>query len=278
MEHINTIDIKTLIAESVIDLFDTMLSMKVEPSETDSETRIDGAQMIGTLSMAGDVVGSIVLQLSDAFARLMTAATMGIDTEEVESDEEIKDVIREVCNIIGGSFKSTLNDLGLSNEISIPSIITGSDFAIETLDMERYEFLAFRYQEHVFFVEICIKAAADIEPEKPGQLTAIDFHEFKDLDLITASGNLLIEFFKTMLDLDVKFSEKVSKPDFENLQIMGLINFTGSVKGSLNIQTNYDFARIMTTKMLGIKLEEIGSDKDVKNVVGKIEISVRKTG
>jgi CheY-specific phosphatase CheX len=238
MEKITAFDMKTSLAESVINLFDTMLSMKVELYETDSETGLDGFRMTGSLSLAGDVMGTMAIQVSDVFARLMTAAMMGIESEEIESEEEVKDVIREVCNIVGGSLKSALDDLGLSSEISIPSITTGKDFVIETLNMERYEFFTFRYQDHKFFVEVCIKAAANIDSEAQRQLTGIDIHKFKRLDIISTSGDSVIEFFKTMLDLDLELSEKVSKSDSDDLQIMGLINFAGSVTGSLNIQTS----------------------------------------
>ena len=269
MEKITSFDIKTSVSESVIDLFDTMLSMKVELHETGSETGLDGFRMIGSLSLAGDVMGTLAIQVSDAFSHLMAASMLGIEIEEIESEEEVKDVIREVCNIVGGSLKSALNDLGLSSEISIPSITTGNDFVIETLNMERYEFFTFRYQDHKFFVEVCIKAAANIDSEAQRQLTGIDIHKFKKLDIISTSGDSVIEFFKTMLDLDLELSEKVSKPDSDDLQIMGLINFAGSVTGSLNIQADYDFARIMTGKMLGIKLEEIESEEEVKDVIAE---------
>lgn len=269
MEKITAFDMKTSVAESVINLFDTMFSMKVELYVTDSETGLDGFRMTGSLSLAGDVMGTMAIQVSDVFARLMTAAMMGIELEEIESEEEVKDVIREACNIVGGSLKSALSDLGLSSEISIPSITTGNDFVIETLNMERYEFFTFHYQDHKFFVEVCIKAAANIDSEAQRQLTGIDIHKFKRLDIISTSGDSVIEFFKTMLDLDLELSEKASKSDSDDLQIMGLINFAGSVTGSLNIQTSYDLARIMTVKMLGIKLEEIESEEDVKDLVGE---------
>jgi flagellar motor switch protein FliN len=157
MEKITAFDMKTSVAESVINLFDTMFSMKVELYETDSETGLDGFRMTGSLSLAGDVMGTMAIQVSDVFARLMTAAMMGIELEEIESEEEVKDVIREACNIVGGSLKSALSDLGLSSEISIPSITTGNDFAIEILNMDRYERFIFRCMEYDIFLEVCVK-------------------------------------------------------------------------------------------------------------------------
>ena len=271
MEKITSFDIKTSVSESVIDLFDTMLSMKVELHETDSETGLDGFRMIGSLSLAGDVMGTMAIQLSDAFSRLMTAGMLGIEIEEIESEEEVKDVIREVCNIVGGSLKSAFNDIGLASDISTPAITLGNDFVIETLNMERYELFAFQYQEHKFFVEVCLKAADNIDSEAQRKLAGVDINKFKRLDIISTTGDSVIEFFKLMIDLDLELSEKVSisESDSDKTRIMGLINFAGSVTGSLNIQANYDFARIMTAKMLGIKLEEIESKEEVKDVIAE---------
>ena len=269
MEKIITFDMKTSVTESVIDLFNTMLSMEVELYETDSETGLDGFRMIGSLSLAGDVMGTMAIQVSDVFARMITAAMVGIELEEIESEEEIKDAIREVCNIVGGSLKSAFDDLGLSSEISTPSITTGNDFVIETLNMERYEFFAFRFQDQKFFVEVCIKAADAVDSETQRQLTGVDIYKFKRLDIISTAGDSVIEFFKIMLDLDLGLSEKALKPSSDDHRIMGLINFVGSVTGSLNIQVTYDFARIMTARMLGIKLEEIENEEAVKDVISE---------
>jgi len=269
MEKITAFDIKTSVSESVIDLFDTMLSMKVELYETDSETGLDGFRMIGSLSLTGDVVGTLAIQVSDVFARLMTAGMLGIEVEEIESEEEVKDVIREICNIVGGSLKSAFNDIGLVNDISTPAITLGNDFVIETLNMERYELFAFQYQDHKFFVEVCLKAADNIDSEAQRKLAGVDIHKFKRLDIISTTGDSVIEFFKLMLELDLELSEKVSISDSDKTRIMGLINFAGSVTGSLNIQAGYDFARIMTAKMLGIKLKEIESEEEVKDVIAE---------
>ncbi|MCP4693103.1 MAG: hypothetical protein GY859_33985, partial [Desulfobacterales bacterium] len=88
---------RTSVIESVAELFDTMLSMTVkvvedrewELSETDS-------QISGALSFAGEIHGGINIQITQDFSREMTAAMLGMDVEEIESDEEVKDVLLEV--------------------------------------------------------------------------------------------------------------------------------------------------------------------------------------
>ena len=137
MTDTGAFDIKESIANSVADLFNTMLEMEAIPLSENEVASIEGRCIIGTLSFAGEVIGSINIQMNDVASRIVTAAMLGMELDEIEGDEEIKDVIREACNIVGGNLKSGLEDVGLSCVISTPSITTGDDFEIETLNMDR---------------------------------------------------------------------------------------------------------------------------------------------
>lgn len=112
MAESGTFDIKDSIATSVADLFDTMLDMEATPFEEQDVLPLDGRCIIGTLSFAGEVIGNIDIQLSDEASRMVTAAMLGMEPEDIEDDEEIKDVVREVCNIVGGNLKSGFEDVG----------------------------------------------------------------------------------------------------------------------------------------------------------------------
>jgi flagellar motor switch protein FliN len=151
------LDIIASTGDSVIELFDTMLSMEVELSDEAAEPAMDAPQTMGSVNFAGDVMGSLIIQVSDTFARLISSAMLGTDLEEIQDNSEIKDVIGEVANIIAGNLKSGFCDSGLTCEISPPSITSGKDFTTETLNMDRYEKFAFHYQDNDIFVEVCVK-------------------------------------------------------------------------------------------------------------------------
>ncbi|HEN21154.1 MAG TPA: chemotaxis protein CheX, partial [Desulfobacteraceae bacterium] len=72
---------------------------------------------------------------------------------------EIHDVIGEVSNIVGGSLKSRFCDSGLPCELSIPSITSGSDFHIESMNWARCERYIFGNKDHAGIVEVFIKKA-----------------------------------------------------------------------------------------------------------------------
>ena len=58
MDEISTLDLETFVASSVNEVFDTMLSMEVERSDADSQTAIEGNRIVGSVSFAGEAMGS----------------------------------------------------------------------------------------------------------------------------------------------------------------------------------------------------------------------------
>ena len=54
---------------------------------------------------------------------------MGIPAEEL-GDAETVDVVAELTNMVGGSFKSRLSDAGFSCKLSVPSVLRGQEFQI----------------------------------------------------------------------------------------------------------------------------------------------------
>jgi chemotaxis protein CheX len=156
MEQLDEIDLETFISHTIRDVYETMLSMTIEPLNG-SAAAIDGDRIVGSVGFAGVVMGNVSLLVSRDFARRMTAEMLGMDLEEVAGDEEIHDVIGELSNMIGGDLKSRFCDAGLPCDLSIPSITSGSDFRVEPTDWHRHERFAFQYDEQQIRVEVFVK-------------------------------------------------------------------------------------------------------------------------
>ncbi len=158
MTEINSLDLKEFISNAVLDVFDTMLSMEVQPVSSNQSENNNGTHIVGSVSFAGAVMGNVNMHVDLEFASQMTAAMLGMEVDEIEGEEEVHDVIGEVCNMIGGDLKSRLCDANLHCELSIPSITTGKDFKIESRGWDRNECYAFRNHQHTAAVEVYIKA------------------------------------------------------------------------------------------------------------------------
>ncbi len=157
MHKIDALDIKAFVANSIKDVFATMFSMDVSIFNGQQPAVDEGERIVGSVSFAGDVMGSINVHVNDNFARSITAAMLGMEVDEIEDDEEVHDVVGELCNMIGGDLKSRLCDCGLPCKLTIPSIASGSDFAIESKGWARKENLRFQHQAHTAMVEVYLK-------------------------------------------------------------------------------------------------------------------------
>ena len=157
MKEINSLNLKELVINAVNNVFDMMLDMEVEISDADSQEIVHDNKIVGSVSFAGDLMGSVSIHVSDTFARIMAAAMLGMEVEEIEG-EEVNDVIGELSNMIGGDLKSRFCDLGFPCELSIPSVTSGSDFKIESKDWMQRECFAFCHQQHTALVDVFIKS------------------------------------------------------------------------------------------------------------------------
>jgi len=159
MSSIHSLDLKSLISNVVGNVFDTMLSMKVESMEDNASENNNGHHIVGSVGFAGAVLGNLNLHVGQEFACQMTAAMLGMETDEIEGDEEVHDVIGELCNMICGDLKSRLCDAGLPCELSIPSITCGKEFTIESRGWDRNEQFGFRSDGQTALVAVYMKSA-----------------------------------------------------------------------------------------------------------------------
>ncbi len=262
------IDIKQIIAASVVDLFETMLSLEIAPAKETDAPAPTGERIIGSLSFAGHIVGSINIQLSQAFAREMTAAMLGMEVEDIQSADEVKDVVREACNIIGGNLKTAIENAGIPCAISTPSITDGDDFQLETIGADRYERLSFQCGPHRLTVELAIKAAEKADTETRARLKAIDVSKFSRLDIISSTGDKVIELFDVMLSMPLELSDAEKPLPPETVRMLGSLSFAGQVLGNVQIQVSEQFAKVIASTMLGTS--DVGSEEELKDVVGEM--------
>ena len=181
MSNIENFDIKSQIIESMVQVFDTMVSMEIEHSDSEPEDTANADRVVAAVNFNGNVAGILNIQVTTDLARLMTAKKLDMEPEELEGDGEIKDLLSEISNIVGGNLKSALNDAGLACELSMPSMTYGSDLTINSLNMERFERFVFMHQQDWIFVEVGLKTQPGAEDGEG--LTATDaLDQLKEVD------------------------------------------------------------------------------------------------
>ena len=156
MSELSSLDLEMVITKSMTDVFDTMLSKPITPNgDTPQSTEDKG--IVGSVGFAGQVMGNVSIHVTDKFAQMITASMLGIGVDEIDGEEEIHDVIGELCNMVGGDLKSRLCDAGLPCELSIPFITSGNNFKIEPKGWVRNERFGFNCEAHTAIVEVYMK-------------------------------------------------------------------------------------------------------------------------
>ncbi|MGB5986867.1 MAG: chemotaxis protein CheX, partial [Desulfobacterales bacterium] len=208
MSTIKSLDLTTALNNAVTDVFATMLSMEIVPVADPPQPESVEDRLVGTVTFAGEITGIVSIDVSHRFCRLMAASMMEMAPEEIEDDEETKDLLGEVSNIIGGNLKSAFTDEGLSCAISTPAITQGQDFQVQSLNMEIYEQLAYAYGDHLFRLELGVKVqeksmAGDLEKLDSGPTLTLD-EVFSALNLTAKIEESVIDVFDTMLSIELE--------------------------------------------------------------------------
>lgn len=157
MGELNELDLKAFVTKTLTDIFDTMLSMNLEPIDEGGAGIDRGNQIVGSVGFAGNVLGNVNIHVKADFARLITAQMLGMETDEIEVEEEIFDVIGELCNMLGGDIKSRLCDIGFLCELSIPFVTGGNDLKLESMGWDRCESFGFKCRENIALVQVYMK-------------------------------------------------------------------------------------------------------------------------
>uniref|UniRef100_C6E285 Inhibitor of MCP methylation CheC-like protein n=1 Tax=Geobacter sp. (strain M21) TaxID=443144 RepID=C6E285_GEOSM len=125
-------EVRKSIAEITKGVFSTMVMLDVvdepplaEPVLTFHETV---TSMVG---LAGSHSGIIAIHCPKKLALLVTSNMLGMDVTDVDAD--VNDAMGEIANMVGGDVKHIFSPKGADINLSIPTVIYGSDYALESV-------------------------------------------------------------------------------------------------------------------------------------------------
>lgn len=136
------------IAQIAQDVFQTMLDYPVEQSLEEHVGKADA--VTAAIFLAGTWQGAVILECNQAQAFAFTARLMKI-AEPIEMNDDVRDALGEIVNMIGGNMKSILPS-GVS--LSIPSVLDGADYAYRICGTNRKETTFFRGELGAFRITL----------------------------------------------------------------------------------------------------------------------------
>jgi len=144
----------TPLAMALVKTFQTMLSSKLDNIDRNEAEALDGEHLLGTIEFSGKVVGHVYLRMSLDSARRIAAGILGLQPEELGSNDEITDTAGELLNIMTGNFKSNLCDAGLDCKLHPPKVSISTDLHTPTPPGGGLERMSFRSDKIQLFVDV----------------------------------------------------------------------------------------------------------------------------
>lgn len=106
------------------------------------------------VGMAGALCGMTSVQCSMQTAAKLASFMLGGD--RATNPGMIADAFGELCNMVAGNFKAKITTLGDRCMLSVPTVISGGDYLLRTLEPSECLRAAFDYEAGVIWVLLTI--------------------------------------------------------------------------------------------------------------------------
>lgn len=110
--------------QSVVNTFSMICGDSPVPMELPDNDAAAKESILGIISLVGDEVWSVMLQIPKGTAPSMAETFAGM---EISFDSpDMGDVVGELVNILAGDLSARLDSIGLKMELSLPTVIRGN--------------------------------------------------------------------------------------------------------------------------------------------------------
>jgi chemotaxis protein CheX len=136
------------LAQIVDSVFEAMMNLRAEPGTVlwfASDDRVTAA-----VHLSGPWNGSVLIECDRAQACRYAARFLSIELPK-SVDNDVRDVLGELANMIGGNLKSMLSK---GMHLSMPMVVDGSDYSFRVCGAVLHERLPLSSEEGPFWVTI----------------------------------------------------------------------------------------------------------------------------
>ena len=110
------------------EVFEMMLGSQLKEPDSEAEPSLDITSMVG---LAGRLCGMLSVRCTQKLGALMASKMLGTDPGVI--GPETADACGEVCNMVAGNFKNKISGLNDGCMLSVPTVVTGSDYNLRSL-------------------------------------------------------------------------------------------------------------------------------------------------
>jgi chemotaxis protein CheX len=137
-----------ILAQIVQSVFTTMMDLEVSPC--DAPWSPAGQRMTSLVHLMGDWNGAVMLECTPPQACQFAGRILAMDPPDAV-DDDVRDVLGELANMIGGNMKSGMS-AGI--RLSMPSVMDGTNYDLHVCGSEIEDRLAFDCADGHFWVTV----------------------------------------------------------------------------------------------------------------------------
>ncbi len=138
---------------ATINVLKTMAGIEPKPGKPflkkDSKALGDVSAIIG---ITGAAQGAMVLTFTESCIKAVTSKLLGIECSEI--NDEVKDAVGELTNMICGDARRRLSEDGITLQAGIPSVVAGKDHQVTHIANGPKLAMPFETQAGSFTVEV----------------------------------------------------------------------------------------------------------------------------
>ncbi len=124
--------VRKTIADITKGVFSTMVMLDVvDEPPLDAPVLNFHETVTSMVGLAGSHSGILAIHCPKNLALLVTSNMLGMEVTDV--DEDVNDAMGEIANMVGGDVKHIFSPKGADINLSIPTVIYGSDYALESM-------------------------------------------------------------------------------------------------------------------------------------------------
>ncbi|MGA2419648.1 MAG: chemotaxis protein CheX [Candidatus Acidiferrum sp.] len=140
---------KSIMECAAVEVFELMAGVRMELLAAPGEPRGEQTAMVG---MAGALCGMTSVRCTRITAGKLAGLMLGGDA--ATDPAMARDALGELCNMIAGNFKAKVSNLADHCMLSVPTVITGDDYSMETAPPSECITLALDYEAQPIFVTL----------------------------------------------------------------------------------------------------------------------------
>jgi chemotaxis protein CheX len=141
---------KIIMECAALEVFEMMANVRLTLNPSPTEVPAGGqTAMVG---MAGALCGMTTIRCTRAIAIKLAALMLG--EEAISNPASARDALGELCNMVAGNFKAKIAGLAGACMLSVPTVIAGEDYSMETAEPAEGVTIALVYEGENIWVTL----------------------------------------------------------------------------------------------------------------------------